>query len=72
MGISRIVVRLYILNNCGSCHGTAAAGGTGPTLIGVGCELIFLNLSDNDPHPLTVEGVTRQDAADLEAYLNSL
>ena len=72
VGNSRLGIRLYVRHNCGSCHGTDAAGGSGPPLIGVGCDLIFLNLSGDDPHPLTVEGVTKQDAADLEAYLNLL
>jgi hypothetical protein len=62
----------YTANGCNNCHGANAEGGAGPTLIGLSCDLIFDNLSGADPHPVTVNGMTRQDAADLKAYLDSL
>jgi hypothetical protein len=59
-------------NGCAGCHGAEAGGGLGPALTGADCSLIFDNLSGADDHPATIEGVTEQDAADLEAWLSSL
>jgi mono/diheme cytochrome c family protein len=69
-------IRFYLANGCGDCHGSSAEGGNqGPTLIGASCELIFDNLTGNDPHPITVnvdQVFTPTALPDMEAWLNSL
>ncbi len=64
----------YAANGCANCHGAdASGGGGGPSLRETNCAAIFDHLSGKETHPGgTVDGVTEQDAADLEAWLASL
>ncbi len=58
-------------NNCAACHGDDAMGP--PSLIGADATTIFDKLSGNVSHVGgTVEGVTEQDALDLEAWFASI
>ncbi len=62
----------YADNGCAACHGAEGGGGLGPALTESTCTLLYENLAGIDAHPATVEGVTEQDAADMEAWLSSL
>jgi len=63
----------YAANNCAACHVADASGGFGPNIQGASAEEIFAVLSGAEPHTGgTVDGVTEQDALDLEAWLGSL
>ena len=62
----------YIANGCGGCHAADASGGFGPNIQGASAADILAQLNGADPHPVTVDGVTEQDALDLEAWLGSL
>ena len=63
----------YSANGGGACHGANANDGFAPDLTTADCALLFDKLSGNVSHSGgTVDGVTEQDAADLEAWLASL
>lgn len=57
-------------NNCATCHGADGSGGIGPDIRMEDADEIFSRLSGGTSHPGgTVNGVTQQDAADVEAWL---
>ena len=63
----------YAANGCANCHGANANDGFAPSLVGASCSLLFDKMSGAVSHNGgTAEGVTEQDAADLEAWLASL
>jgi mono/diheme cytochrome c family protein len=59
--------------NCGNCHPGGGAG-AGPAITDATADEIFAVLSGAESHGFgpTIDDVTEQDAADLEAYLGSL
>jgi hypothetical protein len=62
----------YNANGCAGCHAADGSGVVGPNIQDATAEEIFANLSGADPHPVTVAGVTQEDAEDVAAWLNSL
>ncbi len=63
----------YTDNGCALCHGDNAEGVIGPSLVGEDCADLYDVMSGNVTHTGgTVDDVTEQDAADLEAWLGSL
>ena len=63
----------YLANGCGACHGANGNDGFAPDVTTADCALLFDKMSGNVSHAGgTFEGVTEQDAADLEAWLGSL
>ena len=63
----------YAANGCANCHGANANDGFAPSLVGASCSLLFDKMIGVVSHNGgIVEGVTEQDAADLEAWLASL
>ena len=61
----------YAANNCAVCHGADATGP--PSLVGVNADTHFDKLSGNVSHAGgTVDGVTEDDAANVEAWIASL
>lgn len=63
----------YVDKGCAACHGADATGGNAPGLIGATSNAILEKLDGTVAHVGgTVDGVTAQDAADLEAWLGSM
>ena len=60
-------------DGCAVCHGADATGDFGPSLVGAPSDTILDMLDGTLAHTGgTVDGVTAQDATDLEAWLGSL
>ena len=60
-------------NNCGACHGEDGRSGFASSLQGIAAEDILSRLNGTTSHTGgTVEGVTEEDAADVEAWQSSM
>lgn len=62
----------YEGNGCAGCHAADATGGIGPPLAGVDATEFLEHLDGTESHPVTVDGVTAQDAENLVAFVASL
>ena len=63
----------FLNNGCMGCHGADATGGDdGPNLHAVDAATIFARIAGTATHPIKVQGVTQQDAEDVQAWIDSL
>ncbi len=63
----------YANNGCAACHGANGDDGFAPTVVGASCNSIFAKLNGAEDHAGgTVDGITEQESADLQAWLASL
>ncbi len=71
-GNATVGAAYYTANGCAGCHGSDGSNGFAPNIVGASCELIFDNLTGADPHPVTIDDITQEDAANLAAFLEAM
>lgn len=61
-------------DNCASCHGAAAEGGSGPAIAGASdsSSNIDIVLNGEESMPAFVDSLSDQDISDIFAYLATL